>query len=718
MNDDTSRFRMERWIAWLAVIGCCGVFTALVVIHARVSSATYDETAHLPAGYSYLKWGDYRLNPVHPPLVKKLAALPLFTRNVWQFDVEPSDDDLHPKERADNEKALKRSWAVALNEQDAEWYFGHYFLYGKKLDALQRVGAKGPLSAPNAARDADGAWIAPLQKSDFLNDADDLLFWGRMPVMLLGVALALLIFFWSRQLFGLAGGILSLALFCFDPNFIAHSGLVTTDVGAALFFCATIYCFWLACLRLTFLRAASFAVCVALALVTKFSAVLLLPMIAILAAWKIFSRKPWLTGAGDNFELSARPTKAVMCGALLLIAALAALLVIWAMYGFRFSAAKNPERAAMDESAIVAERDELHTPGRFPIEHALRHVAAMKSAVQSWDWSSRPDGPGQDDVKAAMKNVTLGFRARVLLFASRYRLLPEAYLFGLANVEERGQIHYAFLNGEYSVTGFRSYFIWTFLLKTPLPALLAILVAVAVAARRREWRGTLLFLAVPVAVYWLATIFANLNIGHRHLLPIYPFLYVLCGALGAEWDKWRVNSKPWVAAVALVWIAWSAFFVFAPSNKRDGWKPDTVQPHSLAYFNELAGGPHNGYLWLVDSNLDWGQDLKKLKRWLDENQITEPVNLCYFGMADPRYHGIAFVNMPDGYALAPPIAPEPRRLTDARLPGYLVVSATNYQGATLSEADRKVWQLFLKDAKFVAQIGYSLFIFKLDRAPR
>jgi hypothetical protein len=101
--------------------------------------------------------------------------------------------------------------------------------------------------------------------------------------------------------------------------------------------------------------------------------------------------------------------------------------------------------------------------------------------------------------------------------------------------------------------GFRSYFVWTFFLKTPVPALLAIAAAVVVAIKRRvPWRSRLAFIAAPVAVYLAASLTSSLNIGHRHLLPIYPFLYVMCGVLATEWRQWRATTRGVVAVVALL----------------------------------------------------------------------------------------------------------------------------------------------------------------------
>jgi hypothetical protein len=207
---------------------------------------------------------------------------------------------------------------------------------------------------------------------------------------------------------------------------------------------------------------------------------------------------------------------------------------------------------------------------------------------------------------------------------------------------------------------------------------------------------------------------SNLNIGHRHLLPMYPFLFVMCGGLASEWMKLKhQRRKKLLATVTICAIATNSLFVFAPP-----WKPTAVFPHYLAYFNELAGGPRNGYKVLVDSNLDWGQDLKELMQWTHSHRISEstPLNLCYFGMADPRYYQIPHIKLPGGYILEPP-EQEEETFGSAKIPGYVAISATNLQGAYFSPQQRVYWREFLKNATLVDTLGYSIFIYRIERSP-
>ena len=679
------------------------VFAASVISFSRNASPTYDEVVHLPVGYSYLHWDDYRLNPQHPPLVKELAGLTLLWRQVWPAKVDLQKGDFSTRLETDSGSSLRRAWAMSFEDTDAFYAFGHCFLYGTRPGAL-----------PHAEANASPVPMPPGPEA-FYNPADVMIFWGRMPILLLGLGLVLLVFLWAREWFGLAGGILSLALFCFDPNFIAHSGQVTTDVGEALFMFGAVYFLWRICRRLEVASVVLFLLFFSLAFVTKFSAILLLPIFGVLGLGRIFSPEPLLIGAAGRAKPASPTSKMALFAGLFGAALLTTYTAIWASYSFRYSAAKKPEAAAKAEAQILRAANpaselsgsaiESRVPhrqlGYFPIEAAVRSSAAIKKLL-----ATSPLGRlSNDDIFKIMDEVPLGWDGKLILFAQKHHLLPEAYLYGFAYVEMKSHLRPSFLFGNYSNTGFRSYFFYVFLLKTPLPALLLIATALIVSLLRFGKRPLVpIFLLAPAGLYFLAATMSHLNIGIRHLLPIYPFLYVLAGGLVRELDGWRRSAR--IAAVlAMVGIiAVSSRIVLYPAN---GLKCQTVAPHYLAYFNELAGGPANGFKELVDSNLDWGQDLKNLKLWLVAHDIKDPIYLCYFGMADPRYYQIAHYNMPGGFLF------EPRVGFDVLKPGGLIaISATNLQGVYLSPTDQDAWRQILEHSVLVGTVGYSIFIYK------
>jgi hypothetical protein len=697
-------FAISRRMLEAGVVLLFGViFAATVISFSRNSSATYDEVAHLPAGYSYLHWDDYRLNPQHPPLAKMLAALPLLWRTNWPAGVALQNGEGPTGPEADSESSLRRAWAMSFEDSNAYYDFGHNFLYGTRPGAL-----------PQPEANASPATM-PLAPESFYNPADKLVFWGRMPILLLGLGLALLVFLWAREWFGFWGGMLSLALFCFDPNFIAHSGQVTTDVGVSLFMFGAVYFLWRICRRLEAASVVLFLLFFSLAFVTKFSAVLLLPIFWLIVLGRMFSPEPLLIGVTGRMKPVSPASKLALFAGLFGLALLGTYTAIWTSYSFRYSAAKNPEMVAKAEAQIlraanlvseqsggaVKSRVPYRKLGYFPIEAVVRGSAATKKLL-----AASPQGQvNNDDILKIMDKVPLGPGGKLILFAQKHRLLPEAFIFGFAHAEMKSHVRGTFLLGNYSNTGFHSYFFDAFLLKTPLPALLLIITALVLSLLRcGKRRLAPIFLLVPAGLYFLVAVTSHLNLGVRHLLPIYPFLYVLAGGLVLELDRWRRTARIVAMVVVVVAIAVSSRIVFFPSH---GLKWQTVAPHYLAYFNELAGGPANGFKELVDSNLDWGQDLKNLKLWLDAHDIKGPIYLCYFGMADPRFYQIAHYNMPGGCLF------EPQLGFDVLKPGGLIaISATNLQGVYLSPAEHDAWRRILKHSVLVDTVGYSIFIYK------
>src|SRR5207244_6082653 len=148
-----------------------------------------------------------------------------------------------------------------------------------------------------------------------------------------------------------------------------------------------------------------------------------------------------------------------------------------------------------------------------------------------------PDTAGERDLRDALRTTRAGLTGRLILFVNAHRLLPEAYLYGFASTVSSSLLRASYLDGRYSNTGFPDYFFWTTLWKTPLPILAALVIGLLLAWRRRG--AGLAFLTIPVAIYAGYAVAGNLHIGHRHLFPILPFLYALCGAAGVWWVELR-----------------------------------------------------------------------------------------------------------------------------------------------------------------------------------
>jgi hypothetical protein len=191
--------------------------------------------------------------------------------------------------------------------------------------------------------------------------------------------------------------------------------------------------------------------------------------------------------------------------------------------------------------------------------------------------------------------------------------------------------HYSYLMGNSSTRGSWMYFPVAFLVKTPVAMLTLTVLCIGLIARMLYRKTPIpvvwILLAIPPIGYFLVSLTSSMNIGVRHLLPVYPFLFILTSAILLEERRpiFRRISNFAAILLGMVMVVESA----------------SIHPDYLAYFNVLAGGPQNGPRYLIDSNLDWGQDLKKLRKWtLGHPSI--PLCLSYFGRADPEYYGIHY----------------------------------------------------------------------------
>jgi hypothetical protein len=539
-------------IVLAALVALGHALAALTATAAK--SMTADEIAHLTAGHVYNTRGDFRFQPENGNLPQRWAALPL-TLAGTPLPPEPA-----AWQRAD------------------VWRFGHALFFGQGVSA------------------------------------DALLWAGRGMVTLFSAALGLLIFLWSRALFGWRGGFLSLALYVFCPAFLAHGALATSDVVMTFFFVAAVGAWWRHLEQPGTVWARVSAITFALACLAKFSSVLLLPMFALCAGVWLFDRARREGWRGPLARLAR--------SALLHVAV--AWAAIWIFHHARYAA------------------------------FAPEHAAGAGFYRGDWEWILSDIG------------VTRG----LFELARDLHLLPESYLYGFAFVLQFARERAAFLSGEYSYTGWVSFFPFTFLVKTTLPFLLLVaggaIAAVVTALRIRTHEGPadlvrrlrpLVPLAALFVIYWLTSLASHLNIGHRHLLPTYPVLFIAAGWLG----RWLDLRRP-VAALA---IAGLVVWHVAASVQ--------IRPHYLAYFNPLVGGPANGWRHLVDSSLDWGQDLPGLKAWLDTHAKREPVFLSYFGTGDPAYEGIRATMLP-----SLPEVGAPRRW-HALTPGIYAIGATPLQ---------------------------------------
>jgi hypothetical protein len=258
---------------------------------------------------------------------------------------------------------------------------------------------------------------------------------------------------------------------------------------------------------------------------------------------------------------------------------------------------------------------------------------------------------------------------------NQYRLMQQEY----------GQS--AYLMGQYSAHGWWYFYPLTILMKSPLPLLILFPLAAGIMFRDMAKYGTLLMvLLAPILLYLTVFSLSGYSIALRYLLPVYPFVFITIGVLATIGTKYR-----YYLAVAAIWYVASSV---------------SVAPHYLAYFNEAFGGPGNGYRYLADANLDWGQDLKELKKFMERNGI-EKISLSYFGADNAERYGIDYDWLPSHY-LYNPTPDKPYEIKPDQL---VAVSVTNLLGIYLE--DRGMY-LSLLQHEPVAKIGYSIYVYDLS----
>ena len=496
------------------------------VLSMKDDSLTFDELAHLPAGYSYLTQKDYRLNPEHPPLVKDFSALPLLFLNL-NF----------PKDSPNWQEGSRGLWWVQFD-------FGSDFLY--------RSG----------------------------NDADKIIFWGRIPMIIILMILGLFLFRWAKELGGNKTALLVLSIFAFSPAFISNGRLVTTDVAAALGAVLATYYY------LKFLKnpdkknIISAGLALGISLLFKFSLILLFPFFAVITMVFIILKN------GNKLN---NLVKYILPGLALLIIAAG---VIWLVYEYHMI--NYPMELQYKEA-----------------EAFLKTTTIPKALV----------GLNLEMIKNSITRPLAQYAEGLLMATNRTATGNTTYFFG-----------------KISAQGFKTYFPAVYFIKTPLGfhllTLIALLSGFALLIKRISKIKELIknrfvefSMIIFISIYWITSITGSLNIGVRHLLPSLPFIFILV-CLGI--NNWLENIKkaPFKKA-ALVLVLFSIIWYISSSLM--------VFPHFLTYFNETVGGPKNGYKYVVDSNLDWGQDLKRLKNWMEKKGINK-IYIDYFGGADLSYY--------------------------------------------------------------------------------
>ncbi len=561
-------FGGARRLFWPVTAALLAYLAAMQFLAAWRESNIGDEPLELAAGYSYLKTGDFRMNPEHPPLAKIIEALPLLA-------LQP----ILPLDSVFWTRADEAGFGYRFFEQNS-----------RSLDAL--------------------------------------LFSARLMPILLSACLGLAIALWTRNAFGAGAALLALALYAFDPTVIAHGHYVKNDLPVTLF-CFLAAIAWCAFLtRPGWRRLGLAGVTLGLAVATKFSALFLLPVLVILYAIRWWQRPKGLS-----------PRHGI--GSLVAVVVLATG-VVWLLYG----------------------------------------ALAWSHGVQLGGVDTRVchDLLDRDQARAMARLVSRGMP----------RVHP--FLEGLLVYMDHNTVgHQAYLLGMRRTDGWWYYFPVAFAVKTPAATLILLALA-GLLLLGRIWRARIrpvafpwFAVSVPAVVFGAFSIRSHLDIGIRHLLPMWPFAFILAAAAVT-----RIRFRYRTAVLALLIVGLAAESIF-------------ICPHYLAFFNVLAGGPANGPAILADSNIDWGQDAKNLAAWLRTHRVSR-VCLDYWGTADMGRLGVRGPSLP--------LTSDAQRRASLDCLGAI---STNILYDAFSDPQQHAW---LRALRPLTRIGYSIYVYDLRRPGR
>jgi 4-amino-4-deoxy-L-arabinose transferase-like glycosyltransferase len=630
----------------VAVAGLLGLHYALAARSLVLENPTIDEIAHLPAGVTYWERGTFRLYHHNPPLVKLAAALPVVL-------AKPQTAEIYSQQ----------SW---LGESPSQATVGHNF------------------ALFNATR------------------YFELFDMARLVIPLFSILGGAFVYLWSSRLYGVWGGLLSLSLWVFCPNILAHGRLVTSDVAAASFAIASTYFFWRYLGSPGWKWAVLSGVFLGLAQLTKFSLLLLYgywPLLWILRT--VLDGRENLTRQGFLRDVGFG------CSIVFI-----SLFVINLGYGF---------------------------------EKSFQPLGSFEFCSASL---TKPVPPGKVRPRSRNELLDRAWKHRENRFRGTFleRLpvpLPYHYVAGFdeQKIESEGLPlrwfdpsapedaitgYSVYLDGQMRKTGWWYYYLATLAYKVPEGTWILILASLALVVQRRgrsAWFDELAILVLPLGILFAMSFLTDINLGLRYILPIFPFLYVGAGRVAA-WIADRAGQGKRIALAATgIAVALTVSASIA------------IHPHYLAYFNVLSGGPTHGSEHLIDSNLDWGQDLVGLRRWVDANRPGAKVGLVYFGQFNPHIFDLReepfewFLPPPRHGTLQPmynsPALIGPRKLLT---PGLYAISATMLRGLPWRIYDpggppQATWSAawnaetgaydYFQSLKPITSVGYSILIYEL-----
>jgi hypothetical protein len=628
----------------------------LLLWEGYVHSPTLNEPGHLVAGLSNLQFREFEIYRVNPPLVRMVGALPVVL------------------------SGAKMNWNSAPSGPTArpEFALGEDFV------------------AENGQR---SVWLITLAR------------WMCIPFSLLG---GYVCFRWGRELYGPTAGLLALTLWSFCPNILGYGQLISTDVPAAALALAAGYTFWRWLEQPTWWHVFVSGLVLGVAELTKATLVIFYPLWPVL--WTVYRWSEWRSAFSGQVRHESAPTSPKGSGkawqglrelTMLAVRMIIGIYVINLGYGFEGSCTRIED---------------------------FRFVSAILSADKAQERAPIVGGNRFADSWLASVPVPL----------------PKNYVLGI-DLQKKDLEDYSvpsYLRGQFQDKGWWYYYLYALVIKVPLGTWMLIFLAATrgiwrwgssprpLPSREREgngWRDEFILLAPAFIILVFVSSQTGFSEHMRYVLPIFPFFFVWISRVAVVFEPSRPREPNGTEMRSDVQETGLARLAGPTRNKLSRqrifaglilssltWSivsSLSVYPHSLSYFNELVGGPTGGPKHLIHSNIDWGQDLLFLKKWLEMHPEAKPLKLAYFGYFDPKYAGIKYT------APAVPRLRNGENPEDASIPpGWYAISVNFVQGLPYFsyKGDGNKTSYGVKELagfqrlKPVAMAGYSIYIYHVE----
>lgn len=495
------------------LVSLVAIFICLSVTSLVQKSPTVDEVSrHIPTGYVFLKTRDFAYATDTPPLGRYIVGAPLLCMNL----ILPENRDFWARE---NQSEFSQKFLYELNRKSAV----------------------------------------------------DIVLFPRLMTVIVGVFGGVFLFFWMKKNFDKLTALITVVFYFLSPNIIAHARLATTDMVATVAVMCSILTFWTFINEINLKNLIISSFFLALALMSKYFAVLLLPVFLI-----------FMLNVGI-YHRREQGIKRILYTYLVYL--FIALLILWIGYLFEFK------------------------PFLKNVSGANQKIVMFKKAIKF--------------LLPAVRMSTLDDFTRKIF---RTPVPLGSYVYGVLGAFKHAyEGTRSFFMGQWSSKGDLSYYITAFLIKTPVPVMASFLLGLFFGVRNKKIRTLYLYFLTIIFVYVAFASHSNFQVGLRFILLIYPLIFIIAATAITIVVKTE-NIKRILMVILTLWMCAINIFIW---------------PDYIAYFNELIGGPSNGYKFLRDSNLDWGQDLPGLKAYMDKNYM-DFVKLDYYGEGDPSFYGINY----------------------------------------------------------------------------